>query len=142
MKSTQIIKELIRYGNGFGTPFFLKSKEKELDSHKLNHIISDLLFWQKTIFRSNSRGKILDMSLFNQTQYFMRDYDISVYKSLLENEELNMLFIIKGDAIILNPLFTENEILEIRQIIEKDYEVILHISPKPKKGNNFQGKNS
>jgi len=48
-------------------------------------------------------------------------------KNVLNNcLELSKIFIIKDDFIELNPSLSNDEIINIRQIIEDNFEVILH----------------
>lgn len=134
MDIKQIITELIKFEKDFELPSFMKNRKEDININVIDSIITDLLLWQKTIFRRNARGKVLDMNIFNQTEYFIRHHDIECYETLLNNyPELSKIFSIKDDVITLNPILKESEILEIRQMIEDGFEVVLRVNISPSK---------
>lgn len=114
----EIIKKLIFYSNDYDDlPDFLAHKKNRKNLWKLHFIISDLLLWQKTLFKENSTDV---PCISNCNQYYMQDYEITDYKNVIEDsEELSLIFIIKNDIIQLNPSLTSLQIIEIRQLIEK-----------------------
>ncbi|MCY1659618.1 hypothetical protein [Chryseobacterium sp. SL1] len=128
MTTIEITKQISLFGNDFQkVPSFLEDKKNIIDLQKAHRIISHLLFWQKGVYRSALKGKQLSLRIFNYQQYFMIDYDKIEYENILNNcLELSKIFIIKDDFIELNPLLSNDEIINIRQIIEDDFEVILH----------------
>lgn len=127
MNTIKITKEIILFGNDFQkVPSFFVNK-KNIDLQNAHRIISHLLFWQKAIYRSTLKGKPLNLTIFNNQQYFMIEYNKEEYASVLKNSsQLSKIFIMKDNFIELNPLLTNDEIISIRQIIENDFKVVLH----------------
>ena len=128
MDTIKIVNEIIKFGKDYSNvPTFLKSNKK-IDFLKIHDALTDLLFWQKTVYRSMAKGKALkNFSMFNTEQFNILE-NKDVYNDLLENcKELKHLFLIKNNIIIVNPSLTQYEVKEIRQIIENNFEPDIHI---------------
>lgn len=72
MDTIKIVNKIIEFGNDYSKiPDFLKTEQKN-DYWKIHDALTDLLFWQKMVFRALEKGLTLkNFSMFNVEEFNM-----------------------------------------------------------------------
>ena len=124
--SEKIISELINYVNNSKLPQFLITIEQKIGHVHLSHIIAELLFWQRTVYRNPSY--LQNWNYFNKDQFFLKEQEIGkdIYiKVITESSDLNKIFYLSEDKIVLNSKLSIEEIKIFRKQINDLLEINL-----------------
>ncbi|MDQ1160176.1 hypothetical protein QE422_000544 [Chryseobacterium sp. SORGH_AS 447] len=124
--SEKIISELINYVNDSKLPQSLITIEQKFGHAHLSHIIAELLFWQRTVYRNPNY--LQTWNYFNKDQFFLKEQEIGkdIYiRAIAESSDLNKIFHLNGDKIILNQKLSTEEIKIFRKLINDSLKINL-----------------